>query len=131
MPPGQVVNYNEERLENPDFLHLRLRGSWNRDTSRRSMQTILRLLDNSDQRLLLIDDTGLESSNDVTLDYEEGIFMVEQLHGRCRRVAILVRPDEVEANEFFATVCQNRGLQLRIFGSQAAAERWLLAARPD
>ena len=73
----------------------------------------------------------LESSGDVTLDYEEGIFMADQLHGRCRRVAILVRPDEVEANEFFATVCQNRGLQLRIFGSQAAAERWLLAARPD
>ena len=125
------MNYSEERLENPDFLHLRLRGTWNRDTSRRSMQTILSLLDSSDQRLLLIDDTGLESGNDVTLDYEEGIFMVEQLHGRCRRVAILVRPDEVEANEFFETVCQNRGLRLRIFGSQAAAERWLLAARPD
>ncbi len=125
------MNYSEERLENPDFLHLRLRGTWNRETSRRSMQTIVRLLDSDNQRLLLIDDTGLESSGDITLDYEEGIFMAEQLHGRCRRIAVLVRPEEVEANEFFETVCQNRGLRLRIFGSQEKAERWLLAAGPD
>ena len=123
------MNYNEERIENPDFLHLRLQGSWNREASRRSMRSIRRYLEDSGLQLLLLDDTGLESTGDVTLDYEEGRFMADQLQGLCRRVAVLVRPEDVDKNEFFEAVCQNRGLRLRIFSDPDAAEQWLLELR--
>lgn len=123
------MNYSEERIENPDFLHLRLSGTWSRDTSRRAMSTILQYLESSGHRLLLLDDTELDSSDDTTLDYEEGIYMATQLQGRCSRVAIVVKPAEVEMNDFFETVCRNRGLQLSIFGDVAAASRWLLQPR--
>ncbi len=94
------MNYSEERIENPDFLHLRLAGTWSRDTSRRSMSNILQYLEHSGHRLLLLDDSELASSGDITLDYEEGVYMAAQLQGRCTRVAIVVKPADVEMNRF-------------------------------
>ena len=63
---------------------------------------------------------------DLMLDNDAGIYLAEQPYAACRRIAVIVRAEELARNGFFEAVCVNRGLRLKVFGDEENAAAWLL-----
>jgi hypothetical protein len=76
-----------------------------------------------DRRAVVYAASGL--SVDLLMHRIAGEFQERRYSDYVRRVAILVRPEHLPATDFYEDVMQNRGVNLRYFGDDAAARAWL------
>ena len=122
------MTFRDEVIRNPHFLHVRTSGVLNPRDALDSFDMIATWLDQSGHDLVLLDDSRAELESAPMFEYEQAIHAAQLFAHRCRRFALVGNPDYLEYNEFFETVCVNRGLKLRHFLVEEEAVAWLLAA---
>ena len=93
--------------------------------SRKNVDDVAALLDAGPHDRVLLDAREVIVETDTVTDYEQASYTAEVLTGRCVKLAILGREEDQQDNDFFETVCQNRGLELRFFLDEAEAIAWL------
>ncbi len=120
--------FREEVIRNPRFLHVRSTGVLKPKDALASFDMIASWLDETGQDLVLLDDSAAELESAPMLEYESANYAAQLFAHRCRRFALLGNPDYLDFNEFFETVCVNRGLKLKHFLVEDEAIAWLLAA---
>ena len=120
--------FREEVIQNPHYLHVRSTGILTPKLALESFDNIAAWLDETGHDLVLLDDSGTELESAPMFEYEQANHAAQLFANRCRRFALLGNPDYLEYNEFFETVCVNRGLKLKHFTDEQEAVDWLLAA---
>ena len=122
------MEFREEVIRNPHYLHIRSTGVLKPRDGLESCDRLARLLDETGHDLLLLDDRSIELETAPMFDYEQANYAARMLKNRCRRIALLGNPENLEFDRFFETVCANRGLNLRHFLAEDVAIAWLLTA---
>ncbi len=120
--------FREEVIRNPHYLHIRSTGVLKPKDALASFDMIAAKLDETGHDLVLLDDSAAELESAPMFEYEQASHAAQLFAHRCRRFALLGNPDYLDYNEFFETVCVNRGLNLRHFLAEDEALAWLLAA---
>ncbi len=122
--------FRDEVIRSPQFLLIRSAGAPNPGAALESCDRLAGLFDDPGHDRLLLDDRADELESAPMFDYEQANYAARLLAHRCRRIALLGTPDDIDSDRFFATVCANRGLKPGCFLAADAAIEWLLAA-PD
>lgn len=120
--------FRDEVIRHPHFLHVRSTGVLKPQDVRASFDMIAAKLDETGHDLVLLDDSAADLDSAPMFEYQQANYAARLFAHRCRRFALLGNPDYLDYNEFFETVCVNRGLKLRHFLVEDKAIAWLLAA---
>lgn len=105
------------------LIYIKMKGKVPADEFSDQFKEIEALVRKFGSNRLLYDDTEL----DVELSTLEIVDMSSWLVVKRSRIAILISPEykRIENYKFFETACRNRGVNLRLFFSEADALKWL------
>lgn len=114
-----------ELEEQGEILVARLIGQMDRRSDEAADRSVAEASRAGGFKALLIDCRQMEGFPDAFQSYYSGANLEERGFTREVRLAFLDRTEFKSANEFYETVAQNRGFQVRHFYSEEEALAWL------
>ena len=112
--------------ENPDYLVARFTGAGSAEEIWRQFELIAEHCKRANKNKLLLDLMGAYGDASLADRYRFGdqaeIFMLYKLI----KVAVVIRPEQLDPHRFGETVARNRWVNARVFTSVENAVEWLL-----
>lgn len=117
---------NLEFLEEPPILVARFSGKAEVAFIEKSVDLVIQESERTKLTLVLADFTGLQWSGYSLVERYRVSLTATKAVGKIEKVANVAAKDIVDPQLFGEMVARNRGLNLRVFTSEAEARAWLL-----
>ncbi len=121
-----MTKFRYEIVQREGYLLMHCEGTWDHASSRDRWRQLAQSCSRLEVDRALVDDRDLVIETDISTDFEHASFVAKLLRGPCHKLAIVDRYENNAANQFFETVCVNRGLRLRFFSTADDALDWLM-----
>ena len=121
------MSYTIEILENPDFLHLYLHGSYSTLGYKNLIPDVCEIILKKGMPLVLVDMQHVSSYATTVSDSFEAADLARFLYGKIHKMAILESEMRKDLVESYEAATREQGLNVKMFFDEAKAIDWLQA----